>query len=150
MASLHVTMSSIAVIALACSASGAFACDELASRLFAKALRPAVESLECSVLGKAGLDKAEHRLERVCYSSSGPESEIEIAANLKCRTGDGAFLKAQLSERVTARARVRGADCQIVHAGVDAAGEIGKLLIQAFDANGKVRRALEDALRQSC
>lgn len=131
-------------------AGGALACDELASRLVDKAIRPAVELLDCGGLGKAGLDVGDHHLESVCYSSSGPSSKIEIIADLKCKTGDSALIKSELGERVTATAEVRGSDCQILSIDISASGEVGALLIRAFDVNGKARAALAEALSHAC
>ena len=122
----------------------------LASRLIEKAIRPAIESLNCGQLGDAGLDVGEHHLQSVCYSSSGPSSQIEIVADLKCRTGDKALIKSEVAERATANAEVRGADCQIISIDVSASGEIGALLLRAFDVNGKARDALAEALSKIC
>jgi hypothetical protein len=128
----------------------ASACDELITRLIEKAIRPAIESLDCGELGKAGIDKSEHHLESVCYTSSGPSSQIEIVVDLKCKTGDNALFKTEATERVTAEAEVRGSDCQIEKIDFSAGGEVGKLLLRAFDANGKAREALQQALARAC
>ena len=42
--------------------SGASACDEFASRLLDKAIRPSIETLDCGSLGKAGLNVSDHHL----------------------------------------------------------------------------------------
>src|SRR4051794_5606706 len=63
------------------------ACDEFASGLLANAIRPAIESMGCGALAQTGLDKAEHRLDSLCYKSSGPQSSIELKATLSCKTG---------------------------------------------------------------
>jgi hypothetical protein len=126
------------------------ACDELAGRLLAKAIRPAIEGLECRGISKVGLDRSEHRLESICYTSSGPQSRIEIASTLKCRTSDRALIKSEVSEHVTAFAVVRASDCQIVDLGVNTSGELGQLLLRAFDVPGKARDALQLALSQAC
>jgi hypothetical protein len=128
----------------------ALACDELVGRLIASAVRPSIESLGCSALGKAGLDNAEHRLDSVCYVSSGPESTVSMMINLKCKTSDAAFVKAQVSENVSASARVRASDCQIVDVRLEAAGEVGKILIQAFNGEGAARKSLQGLLDKFC
>jgi hypothetical protein len=56
---------------------------------------------------------SDHDLVSVCYTSSGPTSNIEIVAELKCKTSDKAFIKTQISDRVTVRAGVRASDCQL-------------------------------------
>jgi hypothetical protein len=90
------------------AASGAQACDDLADSLLSSYLRPAIQSLGCSELGRAGVNVAEHKLESLCYTSGGPTSSLEIIASLNCHTGDAALIKASVSERVTADAQVRG------------------------------------------
>jgi hypothetical protein len=130
--------------------ASAQSCDEFAGRLIANAVRPSIEALGCAELRRAGLDRSEHRLHHVCYSSSGATSNLEIVADLKCRTGDKALIPAQGSERVTARVRVRAADCQITQLNIDADSDIGRMLLQAFDAEGKARQALQKALQGTC
>jgi hypothetical protein len=82
------------------------ACDDFADRLLSVQLSPAIASLECSALGRAGLDNADHKLESVCYTSSGPTSSVKIVVSLHCHTSDAAFVKASVSEHVTADAAV--------------------------------------------
>lgn len=139
-----------AVVVLAFGSSNALACDELASRLIASAVRPAIEGLDCRELARAGLDKAEHRLRSACYESSGPVSTVAMDIELSCRTGDSSFLKASVSERVGATARVRASDCQVLKVEVSASGEIGKILLRAFDLPGRARKVLQDVLTSAC
>jgi hypothetical protein len=131
-------------------APAAFGCDELVSRLLTKAIQPSIESLGCGALGRAGVDKAEHRLRSVCYSSSGANSNVEIIADLTCKTSDQALIRTQVSERVKAIAGVRAADCSILDLKIEPAGDIGKILISAFGVEGKARVALQNALRGTC
>jgi hypothetical protein len=128
----------------------AFACDDLIGRLITRALKPAVEGFSCGELGFAGLDVAEHRLESVCYTSEGASSQIQIVASLKCRTSDAAFIRSQVSDRLTARATMRGSDCQITDVHVDAESQLGRAFLRSFDVNGKARKALETALENAC
>lgn len=128
----------------------ALACDDFIGNVLSTQLAPAIQSLGCSALGKAGVDVAEHRLERVCYTSSGATSKLEIVAGLRCRTGDKALIPVSISERVTADAEVRGADCSLLSVHVRPSGEIGKILVRAFDADGQARKALEDGLKKIC
>jgi len=140
-----------AVVVLAAVWAGdALACDDLAGKLLTAHLDPAIKSLGCSALGRAGLDNAEHKLESVCYTSTGPTSTVQIVAGLTCRTSDAAFIKTSLSERVTAEARVRGSDCLVEDVSVKPSGEIGKIFAQAFDLQGRARAALQDALAKVC
>jgi hypothetical protein len=97
-----------AVGILCAGLESAVACDEFAGRLLSNYLSPAIASLGCSALGRAGLDDADHQLESVCYTSSGQTSSVQIVASLHCHTSDAAFIKASVSERVTADATVRG------------------------------------------
>ena len=55
-----------------------------------------------------------------------------------------------ISERVTANAQVRGADCTVQDVHVKPSGEIGKILVSAFDVNGRARKALQDGLNKMC
>jgi hypothetical protein len=130
--------------------TSALACDEFASRLLATKLAPAIASLGCSALGKAGLDNAGHKLANVCYASDGPNSSIRIVADLNCRTSSAAFIKSSVSESVTVEATVRGSDCSLSNAEVMPSGEIGKVLSQALDLNGRLRSALQDGLNTLC
>jgi hypothetical protein len=126
------------------------ACDEFAGRLLSTYLSPAIASLGCSALGRAGLDNANHKLESVCYTSSGPTSSVQIVASLHCHTSDAAFIKASVSERVTADATVRGSDCSVQGVTVRPSGDIGKVLSQAFDLDGRARTALQEGLDKIC
>jgi hypothetical protein len=141
------------VAALACLCLGeaaAQACDDLADKLLSSFLDPAIKGLGCSELGKAGVDKADHKLESICYTSNGPTSSVEIVASLHCSTSDKALIPASVSERVTADAQVRGADCSVQNASVRPSGEIGKVLASALNADGRVRTALQDGLNKLC
>ncbi|TPK85714.1 hypothetical protein FJ936_09250 [Mesorhizobium sp. B2-4-13] len=126
------------------------ACDEFAGRLISSAVAPAIEGLKCENIGKAGLDKPDHHLQSVCYTSSGSTSNLEIVASLRCKTSDKAFVKVALSDTGTANAQVRGADCQLLEVNVQTSGEVGKILIRAFNVNGIVRTKLQEALDKFC
>ena len=143
-------LSASILLAAVLQAAPAPACDELAGRLLANAVRPAIESLGCGDLAKAGLDRSDHHLDSLCYSSSGPDSSVDITASLTCKTSDAALIKSHVSENVSGSARVRASDCQILELHLDASGEIGKIMIRAFDAEGAARRALQDALEHLC
>ena len=136
--------------ALAAGQGPVEACDELAGRLIASAVRPAIETLGCRDLGRAGIDRANHRLSSICYESSGSVSTVAMAAVLSCRTGDGAMIPASVSERVEATAKVRASDCLVLGVDVSASGGIGRILLRAFDAEGRARKALQDALAKVC
>jgi hypothetical protein len=131
-------------------ASKAQGCDQLAGRLLTTYLDPAIKGLGCSALGKAGVDNADHKLESVCYTSTGPTSQVVLIASLRCHTSDAAFIPVSISERVTAEARVRAADCSIEDFKVQPSGEIGKVLSAGFDLNGRARSALQDGLNKIC
>ncbi len=102
------------------------------------------------MLGLAGLDNGDHHLRSVCYSSTGATSQIEIIADLKCETSDKALIKSEIAERVTVTAEVRGSDCQVINIDISASGEIGGLILRAFDADGEARKALASALAGIC
>jgi hypothetical protein len=125
---------------------GAVACDELASRLLSAHLGPAVQSLGCSALGR--LDVADHKLESVCYTSSGPTSYIEIVASLICRTSAAAVVQASASERVTADVQIH--DCSVQRINLRTSGIIGRVLVEGLDAKGRVREALQAGLNKLC
>jgi len=131
-------------------ASQAQGCDEFAGKLLASYLDPAIKSLGCSELGKAGVDHADHKLESVCYTSTGPTSQLMIIANLRCHTSDRALIPVSISERVTAEARVRGTGCSIEDLKLRPSGEIGKVLAAGLDLNGRARSALQDGLNKLC
>lgn len=125
------------------------ACDDLADKLLSSYLAPAIQLLGCSELGKAGVDKADHKLENICYTSNGPTSAVEIVASLHCHTGKAVIL-VSISERVTADAQVRGADCSVQSVSVRPSGEIGKVLASAFNVDGRARTALQEGLNKLC
>jgi hypothetical protein len=144
-------LGAIAAAAMVIGASSvAHACDEFAGHLVSVALAPAVEGLKCNDLGKAGLDKPGHHLRSVCYTSNGATSDLKVIADLRCKTSDKAFVKASISDTVTANAKVRGADCQLISVDVQASGDLGKLLMHAFDVNGIARIKLQKALDKLC
>lgn len=134
------------------------ACDDLVDNLIIAKLRPVIAELDCSVLNKAGLDKKDHKLAGVCYQSTGATSEIRIDTQLRCHSSDqsvpgrllGGSSVPSASEDVTAEAKVRGSDCFVIEVVVKPSGELGKLLAKLFDANGKAREALQQALTQAC
>jgi hypothetical protein len=132
------------------SAETAGACDELAGKLLATYVAPAIASLGCSELERAGVDKSDHKLESVCYASEGPSSSVQIVASLRCHTGDRALIPVSISERVTADAVVRGSDCAVQSAGIRPSGDIGRVLAAAFDLNGRARTALQEGLTKLC
>lgn len=126
------------------------ACDALVGSILTANLKPAIEDLDCSILGKAGLDKKGHKLVSVCYESSGPASHVRVNASLNCHTSDRALIPASVSENVSVDADVSGADCQVKDVRVQASGEITKGLLKAFGANGKAGEALQKGLNQAC
>lgn len=138
------------VLAVIPSTVGAEECDRLVSNLIAGALRPSIAGLSCGGLGKAGIDRAEHSLTNVCYTSSGLTSSVEITASLKCSNSPKALIRVTVAERVTARANVDGIACKVTSVEVTANGEIGKLLVEGLDAAGAARTALEKVLDGSC
>ncbi|CAN7263997.1 hypothetical protein [Mesorhizobium caraganae] len=73
-----------------------------------------------------------------------------MVANLRCKTSDNAFLKASVSDTVTAKAQVRGNDCQLLDIDVNAGGDIGKIFINSFNVNGIARKKLQSALDKLC
>ena len=143
------TMTAGLILSLGAMCS-AWACDDLADKLLASFLAPAISGLDCSVLKRAGVDQADHKLESVCYTSNGPTSSVQIVASLHCHTGDHAFIKFSTSDHVTAEAQVRGADCSVIDAHVTTSGEVGKVLAAALDANGRARVALQEGLNKLC
>jgi hypothetical protein len=126
------------------------ACDEFASNLLKPHLAQAISALGCSELGRAGLDQADHKLEKVCYASTGPTSSVEIVASLRCHTSSAALLPASVSERVGAEAIVLGSDCTVQGIKLKPSGEIGKILSAALGLNGLARNALQNGLNQLC
>lgn len=143
------TAAGVVVALTAVTATDSFACDDFATRLITKSIKSQIESLDCGALGRAGLDKRDHHLKSVCYSSTGSQSRIEIVADLSCRTSGAAVFHAQVSDTVSARATVNG-NCEIQGVEVQAAGDVGKTLLRAFDANGAARKALQEALKNAC
>ncbi|AWB19993.1 hypothetical protein DA075_02800 [Methylobacterium currus] len=125
-------------------------CDQFISGRIADQIRGPIEATDCSYLGRAGVDKANHKLESVCYKSSGPTSSVEINASFSCSTSPAALIKFSTSDRVRATADIRGSDCQVLDVKVNTSGEISKVVLKAFDANGRVRTALQDALNKLC
>ena len=145
-----VRTAALLLIACASSVGSANACDDLAGKLLSRYLAPAIRSLGCSELNRAGVDKSDHKLESVCYMSDGPTSSVRIVAALHCQTGDRAFIPVSLSERVTADAVVRGADCIVQNVQLRPSGEIGKVLARGLDLDGRARKALQEGLAKLC
>lgn len=130
--------------------AAAQACDAFVGRLVSSAIAPEIEKLECEGISKAGLDKPAHHLQSVCYTSNGPTSELEIVADLTCKTSDKAVLKSHISETVTATAEVNGADCKITNFQIKTKGALAQLLLGAFKADAIGRTKLQDALDKVC
>lgn len=125
-------------------------CDQLIGNILSKHLRPEIENADCAVVRRAGLDKKGHELKRVCYESSGPTSHIRIDTHLNCHTSPKAVFKSSVSENVTVEADVSGSDCKLNYVKVKPSGELGKVLVALFNANGKARKALEQGLAEVC
>lgn len=131
------------------------ACDELVDHILAVQLAPAIEGADCPF---PGLDKKGHKLVGVCYQSTGPTSHITIDTALNCHASDesipaklfGGKNTPSKTENVTVEAEARGSDCSLVVVQVKPSGELAKLLVPLFDANGKARTALEKGLAQVC
>jgi hypothetical protein len=134
------------------------ACDDLVDNLIAAKLRPVIEDLDCSVVKNLGVDKKDHKLAGVCYQSTGATSQIKIDTQLHCHGSDqsvvgqvfGKHNVPSVSENVTVEAEARGSDCTVTDLRVKPSGELGKALATLFDANGKARGALQQALTQAC
>ncbi|KMO33786.1 hypothetical protein VQ03_24375 [Methylobacterium tarhaniae] len=146
MAAIHLAVA----LLLGAGTAQAAGCDEFISGRIADQIRAPIETAGCSYLGKAGVDKANHKLESVCYTSSGPTSTVEIHASFSCRTGDKALIPFSTSDRVKATAEVRGSDCSVVDVKVNSSGEISKVALGIFNANGQARKALQTALNSLC
>jgi hypothetical protein len=136
----------------------AAACDELIGTIIAKHLRPVIENAECPVVKDGGLDKKGHKLAGVCYESRGRTSQIRIDTQLNCHaSGESVVAKLlggknapSISENVTVEAEARGADCKLLNVEVKPSGELGKVLADMFDANGRARQALDQGLAEVC
>jgi hypothetical protein len=114
--------------------------------------------LDCAVVKGLGVDKKDHKLAGVCYQSTGAMSQIRIDTQLHCY-GSGESVVGKLlggknapsvSENLTVEAEARGSDCQVMSVSVKPSGELGKALASLFDADGRARTALQDALTQAC
>ncbi|NEK35627.1 hypothetical protein [Rhizobium leguminosarum] len=138
-----------ALIAASC-ATKADACDMLVSNLITNAVRPAIKTLGCGDLARAGMDVADHALTEVCYSSNATTSTIDMTAQLHCSTGSGAFISASVSETITAHATINGGSCQVTDVRVNASGELGELALSSLNAEGAARTALQDAMDKVC
>lgn len=147
-----------AIVWLSFPVSADAACDELVGSLIKSKLRPVVEDLDCAVVKSLGVDKKDHKLVGVCYQSAGPTSQIRIDTQLHCYGSSesvvgklfGGKNAPSVSENLTVEAEARGSDCQVTSVSVQPSGELGKALASLFDANGKARTALQDALTQAC
>lgn len=125
-------------------------CDELVGRLLTKAIAPVIAEIDCGVIAKAGLNRREHRLDSICYTSEGPTSRLQLAATLRCKTSDSAFIKASISDRLTATATFRGADCAVVGLDISASGEIGSAALRLLNVERKARDALQREAAKAC
>jgi len=125
-------------------------CDALASKLFRKYAQTALQQVGCSVLAKAGLDHADHHVTSLCYSSSGETSHLDADATLTCKTSDGAFIKASMTERIHATATVVAADCSISALEISSPDDSGKKLLGQFDVQGLALKALQEQIKVAC
>ncbi|MDX8501797.1 hypothetical protein RFM99_25705 [Mesorhizobium sp. VK4C] len=137
-------------VTFACGPAAAQQCDAFVGKLVSSAIAPEIEKLKCEGIDKAGLDKPAHQLRSVCYTSNGPTSELEIVADLTCKTSDRAVFKSQISESVTATAQVNGADCKITGFNIQTKGALAQLLLGAFKADAIGRTKLQGALDKIC
>jgi hypothetical protein len=125
-------------------------CDELVGRLLRKPIQQSLQQLGCDQLGRAGLDKANHELKSICYIAGGSVSSLEVVAGLSCKTSEAAFIKASVSETITAKAKIDGLNCRVTEISFSAPGEGAKLLLAYSDANGRARAALQAQLNSVC
>jgi hypothetical protein len=125
-------------------------CDELIGHLITRAVKPAVDGFDCGVLKKAGVDKNDHHLNSVCYTSTGPVSRVEVQATFTCKTSDKALIHFSTSANATAVAEVRGSDCSVSFVDFQVSGEIAKVLVDAFDLKGRLADALKKGLAGAC
>lgn len=133
-------------IVLPCSAFAQ--CDETIGYILQQHLKPAVESIDCAILKGAGIDKERHRLGEVCYESFGATAHLRIGAHLKCKSGG--LIPASISENVKIEFDINGKDCSTSNPKVSPSGELAKALAEIAGANGKLKKAVEDALVQIC
>lgn len=134
------------------------ACDDLMDNLITAKLKPVIEGLDCLMVKNLGVDKPDHKLAGVCYQSTGATSQIRIDTQLHCQGSDKSVVSQvmgkhnipSVSENVTVEAEARGSDCSVTDVKVKPSGELGKALASLFDANGKARDALQQALTQAC
>lgn len=147
-----------AIVSLTCPVDAIAACDELLGSLISAKLGPVISDLDCAVVKNLGVDKKDHKLAGVCYQSTGPTSQIRIDTQLHCSSSDesvvgkllGGKNAPSVSENLTVEAEARGSDCQVTSVSVKPSGELGKALASLFDADGRARKALQDALTSAC
>jgi len=145
-------MASLGIVALSLSpcAYAQESCDPLASKLFRKPIQRALDKLDCSLLGKAGIDNSSHRLNSLCYSSNGQQSKIDLDVTLSCKTGKSALFKVSLSETVHGTVEIDGANCRASGLVITSSGEFGRTLLQQFDVQGLAFKALQAKLDEAC
>lgn len=128
----------------------AAACDALVGRLLANMLTPAIAGIDCGVLRRGGVDRPHHSLGEVCYTSQGEVSTLEVSAQLKCKTGDQAFIPVTIAEDVRVVAGIRGTDCQLTEFRLTAGGVLGQVLLSALNAPDALRAPLQAELTRVC
>lgn len=142
-----------------CTSVGAHAaCDDLISGVIKNHLDPVLKGAPCPVVDKIGVDKTDHKLKQVCYESNGPTSKIRMDGEFSCHSSSESVVSKAVGgnnspgfdENVTAVASIKGSDCSIIDVEVSPSGEGAKLLAKLFDAKGKARDALENALKEVC
>jgi hypothetical protein len=75
-------------------------------------------------------------------------SQLPCQRRKRCFESPGGGNAPSKTENVTVEAEARGADCQLLSAEVKPSGELAKLLIPLFNANGKAKDALEQGLKE--
>ncbi len=101
--------------------------------------------------GNIGIDKTkELRITEFSLCEDGLVIEATLAVVIKCATSDAAFIKASFSETLKATAKADLNSCKVLSADVSADGYLGKLGLNAGDANKKLTQEMEKAVSPYC
>lgn len=131
-------------------------CDQQKSSSVRAELEKQVNEIQCDRLKQTllgvdlGVDKEDHRVMNVCYQPGSDVDRVRLHVQFACKTSDAAVFSQRIDEKVTATIRVNKSDCTITESDVDAAGEIGRILVESAEFFNAFRKPLQEAVSQSC
>lgn len=131
-------------------------CNAKKSEAVHRMVQTQIDGLKCDRLQgtvkgiSIGIDKADHRVSNVCYSEGSPNDDVRVNFELRCRTSGAALIPATFSEDVSVRMKVDHQTCKVDEGDIDAAGEIGRVLIESAEFFGTFKKPMQEAASTGC